>query len=69
MSQIGNAKYSRRAHVFRSTLNIRHSTARLARPFRAKTGREQMQQLRLRKGLLFDHLVGAGEQARRHGEA
>src|SRR5215467_13190682 len=30
-----NAKYSRRAHVFRSTPNIGHSTARLARSFRA----------------------------------
>jgi hypothetical protein len=27
----------------------------------AKTGLEQMQQLRLRKAVLFDHLVGAGE--------
>jgi hypothetical protein len=29
------------------------------------TGREQMQQ----PGMLFDHLVGAGEQRRRHREA
>jgi hypothetical protein len=34
-------------------------------PLCAKTGREHMQQT----ALLFDHLVGAGEQRRRHGEA
>jgi hypothetical protein len=31
----------------------------------AKTGREQLQQT----ARLFEHLVGAGEQRRRHGEA
>jgi hypothetical protein len=39
------------------------------RPFRAKTGREHMQQTMCANARLPDHLVGAGEQRRRHGEA
>ena len=35
----------------------------------AKTDHEQMQQLRLRKAVLFDHLVREGEQRRGHIEA
>ena len=37
---------------------------RSARQFRARSGREQMQQ----HCVLFDHLVGAGEHGRRHIE-
>jgi hypothetical protein len=37
-----------------------------ARPFRAKTGRERVQQVTWRLRTLLDHLVGAGEQRRRH---
>ena len=58
MTEMGqNAKYSRRAKVFRSTPNIRHSTARLVRQFRAITGREHIQQTMCAN--LLDHLVGA----------
>jgi hypothetical protein len=35
----------------------------------AKTGLEQMQQITCADARLFDHLVGAGEQCGRHGEA
>ena len=44
-------------HHFRSTPNIRHSTARLVRQFRAITGREHIQQTMCAN--LLDHLVGA----------
>ena|SRR5258706_10055482 len=40
-----------------------------AGPIRAKTGLEQMQQITCADARLFDHLVGAGEQCWRHGEA
>ena len=39
---------------------VKSGLHRTAGPYRsAKTGHEQMQQLRLRKAMLFDHLVGA----------
>jgi hypothetical protein len=47
----------------------RHSPARIERPVRANSGREQMQQTTCAKCALFDHLVGAGEECRLHFEA
>jgi hypothetical protein len=44
-----------------------HRSARLARQKSANNGRERVQQWMHQKGQLFDHLVGAGEQRRRHG--
>jgi hypothetical protein len=38
-------------------------------PLCANSGREQMQQTTCAKCALFDHLVGAGEQRVRDGEA
>ena len=42
-----------------------HCSSLLARQKGAKTGREQMQQLRLRKAVLFDRLVGEPLHRRR----
>jgi hypothetical protein len=58
-----------RDELGRSTPDSGHYSARSARQKSATSCREQMQQMKRAPMALFDHLVGAGEQARRDIEA